>query len=71
MKLIVPPLKPGDRGDAVANLQDALLLLLEKEIIRASEEEHRALSDLIRSEQQGPLYTNGTAKAVHGFQEQH
>jgi peptidoglycan hydrolase-like protein with peptidoglycan-binding domain len=52
MNPIVPPLKAGDRGDGVANLQDALLLLLERAVIPASEDERRSLTALLQRERQ-------------------
>ena len=54
MNPIVPPLKAGDRGDAVANLQDALLLLLDRAVIPASEDERRSLTALLQRERQPP-----------------
>src|SRR6266542_2370579 len=71
MTPIIPPLKSGDRGRAVANLQDVLLLLIEKGLIQPTSEEQRQLPDALRSEQQAAGYGNGTARAVTLFQEKH
>jgi hypothetical protein len=69
MKIILASLKPADRGDAVGNLQDALVLLLDKNIIQTAEDERRVLSELVRREQQQSFYGDGTAKGVGMFQE--
>ena len=69
MTPITPPLKSGDRGGAVGNLQEALLLFLEKRLIQPRSEEATSLIELLRSEQRGPGYGSGTAKAVTLFQE--
>ena len=50
MTLITPPLKSGDRGGAVGNLQEALLLFLEKRLIQPRAEEAASLIELLRSE---------------------
>ena len=68
MTPITPPLNSGDRGGAVSNLQEALLLFLDKRLIQPSAEEETTLIELLRSEQQGLGYGRGTAKAVTLFQ---
>jgi len=86
MNPIVPPLKAGDRGDAVANLQDALILLLERAAIAVSDEERRALTASLQAERNAPperpdklqarepappLYGPGTIRAITLFQQGH
>ena len=61
-----PAIGPGSSADAVANLHDVLLFLLEKERLHLSEDERRAL--LIDREAQ--VYRDGTSRAVMAFREQ-
>ena len=61
-----PAIGPGSSADAVANLHDALLFLLEKGRLHLSEDERRAL--LIDREAQ--VYQDGTSRAVMAFREQ-
>ena len=66
MKSIEAPIKLHDRGEAVVNLQGALLFLLEKDRLRLSDDERREL--LIDREAQ--VYRDGTSRAVMAFREQ-
>lgn len=69
MKPITSPLTSGDRDGAVGNLQDALLLLLEKRIIQPSPGAP-PLAQLLRNEQQqGPIYGHGTSQTITLFQD--
>lgn len=70
MNPIIPPLKFSERGNAVGNLQDALLLLLDKGSIQTSEEERKFLIELLRREQAKPVYDDGTRRTIELFQEQ-
>ena len=70
MKLVISPLKSGDHGADVANLQDALLLLIDKGLIQLSAAEALSFKTLLSREQQGQTYKDGTAKVVALFQQQ-
>jgi peptidoglycan hydrolase-like protein with peptidoglycan-binding domain len=71
MHKIISPLQLGSQGPEVANLQDALLLLIDKGIIQMSAADRQALKSLLSQEKQVQSYTDGTAKAVTLFQGQH
>jgi len=51
MQPVMHPLKLGDQGQAVANLQEALLLLIDRESIRLSQEQRRSLNEALSNEQ--------------------
>src|SRR5438270_3592233 len=70
MKLVISPLKSGDHGADVANLQDALLLLIDKGRIQLSPTEAQSFKTLLSREQQGQAYQGTTSKAVVTFQQQ-
>lgn len=74
MKLIQnpppPALGPNSSGDAIVNLQDALLLLLEKERIRLPDDERRGLEAELRRDREGGVYRGGTLQAVRVFRRQ-
>jgi hypothetical protein len=77
MKLIIAPISPGDSGPLVANLQDALLALLEREIIRpliAPErptlEELQKLSAAVKGEREQLLFGQFTQELIRYFQVQ-
>ena len=70
-KKIVPHLKSGDHGDAVGNLQDALLLLMRKNIFQPAEDQRRFLDDELPKERKEQVYKRVTTKAVAIFQDQH
>ncbi|HEX9423539.1 MAG TPA: neuraminidase-like domain-containing protein [Pyrinomonadaceae bacterium] len=65
---ITPPLKSGDRGPSVGNLQEGLLLLFENGLAQSSEE-RRQLTELLRSERQGLAYSTGTTRVITLLQE--
>ncbi|GLV54150.1 hypothetical protein KDH_09990 [Dictyobacter sp. S3.2.2.5] len=69
MKPVISPLKAGDHGADVANLQAALLLLIDKGSIQLSEAEVQTFKNLISQEQQAQIYKDGTSKAVALFQQ--
>ena len=57
MEIILPPIKPGESGPPVANLQDALLILVERSVIqplsvpnRPTAEELKTIVEGVRSE---------------------
>ena len=70
-KTIVPPLKYGDHGDAVGNLQDALLLLMRKKVFPPADDQRRFLVDALLPERNEQIYRYATSKAVAIFQVQH
>src|ERR1051326_3594853 len=70
MKSVISPLKLGDHGADVANLQDALLLLIDKGLIQLSTAEAQSFKTLLSREQQGQAYQGTTSKAVVTFQQQ-
>ena len=69
MKPIVSPLKLDDHGADVVNLQDALLLLIDRDLIQLSEAERQSFKDLLSQERQDQAYQDGTSKAVALFQQ--
>jgi peptidoglycan hydrolase-like protein with peptidoglycan-binding domain len=70
MNKIIFPLKPDDHGPDVANLQGALLLLIDKGRIQLSAAEAQTFKNRLSQEQQGQAYQGSTAKAVALFQQQ-
>ena len=77
MKLIIAPIDPGDSGAFVANLQDALLALLEREIIRPliapnrpTLEELEKLSAAVKGEREQSLFGQFTQESIRYFQVQ-
>ena len=71
VKKIAAPIKSGDRGDAVGNLQDALLLLMRKNIFQPTEDQRGFLDDELPKERNEQVYKRVTTKAVAIFQDQH
>src|SRR6266700_3914212 len=71
MNKIIFPLKPDDHGPDVANLQGALLLLIDKGLIQLTPADVQTFKNLLSQEQQGQDYKGGTLKAVVIFQQQH
>ncbi len=71
VKPITPPLRRNDQGEDVVNLQECLLLLLEKQVMQASEREQRLFQEVLKREQQIQVYSDVTAKLVGQFQEQY
>jgi hypothetical protein len=74
MNTIIFPLRPGMQGGAVADLQDALLLLIEKRLIQLPPPllTHVApdLTGMVRQERTAQIYKDGTAAVVKLFREQ-
>ncbi|CUQ67091.1 Tc toxin subunit A-related protein [Candidatus Nitrospira inopinata] len=71
MNKIAFPLKPQMRGQKVANLQDALKLLLERSAIKAMEppnrptvDELRALAEALRAERASKVFGDATRQIV-------
>src|SRR5215217_770131 len=71
MKPVISPLKLDDHGADVANLQDALLLLIDRDIIQLSAAEGQSFKDQLSQEKQDQAYKDATSKAVAIFQQQH
>lgn len=72
MNKITFPLKPRMQGPAVADLQDALRLLLERGLLFANDEgARRELLQALQRERAEQLYGSATAKLVARFQEEH
>jgi hypothetical protein len=71
MKPITPPLRPGDHGAEVANLQEGLVLLLNRQVIQTDPAMRQELLHLLADESQAQVYRDGTAKPVDIFQHQH
>lgn len=71
MNKIIFPLKRGMQGPAVADLQAALQLLIDRGIIlRDDEGARRELSVALRPEREGQTYGSATRKLVGIFQEE-
>jgi|GEM_PF-1012524 len=70
MKAIVSPLNRNSQGAEVSNLQDGLLLLIRRQIIRLSDEERRFYEEGLLREQREQTYNDITQKLVAIFQEQ-
>lgn len=68
MESITAQIKNGERGSAVANLQTALLFLLEKAPAIVPDTERSSLIDGLRRERAGQTYGDITSKAVLLFQ---
>src|ERR1041385_7324774 len=70
MNKIVFPLKPDMQGSGVADLQHALLLLLERgAILRDDEDARKALTTAWKDEYIEQVYKDVTSKLVSIFQE--
>jgi hypothetical protein len=69
MKTITAPIKKGDIGNAVANLQDCLLFLLEKAPAIVPDAERPALIGGLRIERAVQTYAVFTSKTVLLFQQ--
>ena len=77
MQTIIAIIKPGDTGFAVANLQDALLVLLEHQIIktfdtpnRPSLEELKKLTEMLKPERDQSSFGDATRQLLIYFQNQ-
>lgn len=71
MNKIIFPLKLRTRGEPVADLQDALGLLLEKGVFRLSDAERRPFEERLRPERAENIYSQATRNLVELFQDQH
>jgi hypothetical protein len=71
MSPIQAPIKLHDRGDTVVNLQDALLMLLQKSVLRVTAEERREYRECLRREREDRVFARTTEKLVAMFQQQH
>ena len=71
MKRIVYPLKLQMRSEAVADLQDSLLLFLEKGVLQLSDADREALTERLRRERADSTYGEVTHDLVGIFQDQH
>ena len=67
---ITVPLSPGDQGSEVANLQAALTLLLNRQVIQADPDTRTELLKILAQESQAQVYRDATQKSVAMFQEQ-
>lgn len=69
MQLIIATIKPGDRGPNVANLQDALQLLLDRNVLLSGEEAaRRRASAALKQERAEHIFNEVTYKLVGIFQ---
>src|SRR5262245_62153753 len=71
MKQITNPIRRGERNENVGNLQDVLLLLIDKGIIEFSADEQHAIIESLSGERQHQRYENSTVQVVGAFQTQH
>lgn len=71
MKPITPPLHPGDQGPEVANLQEGLILLLNRQVIPTDPGTRQELLRVLAEEAQAQAYKDATAKSVAIYQEPH
>lgn len=67
---ITAPLRPGDQGSEVANLQAGLTLLLNKQVVQADPGTRTELLNILAQESQAQVYKDATQKSVAMFQEQ-
>ena len=67
---IAVPLSPGDQGSEVANLQAALTLLLNRQVIQADPDTRTELLKILAQESQAQVYRDATQRSVAMFQEQ-
>jgi len=70
MKAIAPTINRNSQGEEVTNLQDGLLLLLRRQLIRVSDQQRRFFEEGLIREQQAQRYDDITQKLVSIFQEQ-
>lgn len=76
MQLIIATIKTGDTGVAVANLQDTLLALLDKQVIqdtpnRPTPEELKELTKQLKKEREESRFDEATRQLIFYFQLQH
>jgi len=65
-----PPIGPNNTGEAVGNLQDALLLLIAKDRIRLPDHQRRDLEEGLRRERERQVYGTGTGNVLNLFRQQ-
>ena len=70
MQAIQPPVNPNSLQATIANLQDALLLLLQKGAYQLSDAERQAFVERLRPERDAQKYDDITHKLVAIFQQQ-
>ncbi|WP_036531833.1 hypothetical protein, partial [Neosynechococcus sphagnicola] len=70
MKAIVSPVNRDSQRPEITNLQDGLLLILRRQIIRVSDEERQLYEEGLLREQREQTYDDITQKLVAIFQEQ-
>jgi len=68
LKLIIPPLHLNDRGTDVVNLQEALLLLIERQVVQLPEGEKQFYGEGLQRGLQNQIYDSYTAKFIELFQ---
>ena len=66
-----PAIGPNTAGEAVSNLQDALLLLIAKERIRLPDDPQREVETGLRRDRQQQVYSSGTTRVVSLFRQQY
>lgn len=71
MDRIAAPISRNDRGTAVRNLQEGLILLLRASGPEASNVEHQAIVDRLVAEQRDGVYGDVTTEAVARFERDH
>jgi hypothetical protein len=67
MQPITAPLQPGDRSSAVANLQSALLLMVQRGALKLPDTEQNQLLPVFQQEQAAQTYSKATARVVQLF----
>jgi peptidoglycan hydrolase-like protein with peptidoglycan-binding domain len=67
MRPVSSPLQPGDQGAEVANLQEALSLLVDRQLLQVDPQ----LLQIATEEAQERVYKDATAKLVSIFQTEH
>ncbi len=70
MRLIVAPINPDSPGPDISNLQDGLLLLLERGQLPVQPEEQPFFAGRLQEEQRALRYASTTRKLVSLFQDQ-
>ena len=71
MEKITFPLQPEMQGAEVANLQDGLLFLLEKDIFQLDEVTRKRVTERLRIERADEIYQEATFNVVRLFQSEH
>src|SRR5438270_9415271 len=70
MQVIQPPVNPNSLQTTIANLQDALLLLLQKGAYQLGDAERQAFVERLRPERDAQKYDDITRRLVALFQQQ-